>query len=73
MSKKELFDCSLKLLHETEKAYLVTEGLLDANEKLKTFWLPKSQVEVDAPEQGKVCVFTVPQWLIEEKGITIDE
>ena len=68
----ELIDVALKVLHETEKAYLVTEGLTDENGKEKTSWLPKSQLDVDI-EVGKTCTVTLPRWLFEEKGFTPDD
>lgn len=68
----ELIDVTLKVLHETEKAYLVTEGLTDKDGKEKTAWLPKSQVEGDI-EVSKTCTVTMPRWLFEEKGFTPDD
>jgi hypothetical protein len=72
---RELFDISLKVLQKTEKAVLVTEGLLDKDGKQINHWLPFSQIEPDKEdlETGKVCVITIPQWLIEEKGLTVDD
>lgn len=74
MPKKELFDVSLKVIQKTAKAVLVTEGLLDDKGKQINHWLPFSQIEPEpeAIEIGKVCEFTIPQWLIEEKGLTVD-
>ena len=76
MGKKELHDISLIFLHETDKALLVTDGLTDADGRQKKFWLPKSQVETETPiidmEPGKAYTFTLPTWLVEEKGLTID-
>jgi hypothetical protein len=46
----------LELIHQTEKAYLVSDG--DNN-----IWLPKSQVEYDGEE------FSIPEWLAIDKGL----
>lgn len=48
---------------ETAKAYGVTEGELDDDDKEVIIWLPKSYVDKD----GKT--FLVPEWLAIEKGL----
>lgn len=53
----ELYDFHAELKHETEMAYLVTDGDKD-------YWLPKSMTENNGDG-----TFTLPQWLAEEKGI----
>lgn len=62
MPRRELYDASFKLLHETDGAILVTE------DDEKKFWLPKSQIEFEKIETGLVEV-TMPLWLAKEKGI----
>lgn len=70
----ELVDVSLQILSETEKAYLVTEGLRKEN-KLIQHWVPKSAVDGEDLEDRypKVVVMTMPRWLFEEKGFTSDD
>lgn len=57
---KELVDLELTLMHETDKAYLVSDGS-------KQNWLPKSMVEMDSV--GTQKVFIMPEWLAIEKGL----
>lgn len=59
--KSDLIDITVQIHHETERAWLVSDG----GEKV---WIPKSQAEI-APE-GKVWVLTMPEWLAVEKGLT---
>lgn len=56
MPKPELIDVSVKLRHETDKAYLLFDGA-------KTEWVPKSQVEDNGDG-----TFTMPLWLAKDKG-----
>jgi hypothetical protein len=56
MPKSELFDLAAKLLHETEKGYLLDDGTVKE-------WVPKSMVEKN--DDG---TFTMPEWLAKEKG-----
>jgi len=75
VSRKELIEVSLIILHETEKAYQVTEGLTDKEGKEIKHWLPKSQCQVDEGTETsttKAVIFTIPRWLVEEKGFTSD-
>lgn len=70
---KELHDLSLQVIVVREKALLVTEGLLDKHGRQINHWLPRSQIQTDGePEEGKICTITVPQWLVEERGLTVD-
>ena len=68
---KELYELSLKVLVERPLAIMVTEGLTDGDGKQINHWLPKSQIQGDW-EVGKVCTLTVPAWLVEEKGLTVE-
>lgn len=72
-ASREKLPVSLKVITQSEKALLCTEGLKDGEGKLVSFWLPKSQIEYDEEmlEKGKVLEVSVPRWLCEEKGITI--
>ena len=56
MPKKELIDLAVQLRNETEKAYLLFDGVREA-------WVPKSQVELN--EDGTA---TMPEWLAMDKG-----
>ena len=53
---KELFDLAAELVHETEKAYYLDDGMNKA-------WVAKSLVERN--DDG---TFTMPEWLAMEKG-----
>lgn len=53
----KLFDFSATLKHETEGAFLVTDGDND-------YWLPKKLTENNGDG-----TFTLPEWLAVEKGI----
>lgn len=56
--RSDLVDVAGELRRETEKAFLIFDGL-------KEVWLPKSQVE-HSPQDG---TFTMPEWLAMEKGL----
>lgn len=57
MPDLRLFDFSAELKHETERAFLVTDGVDD-------YWLPKAMTENNGDG-----TFTLPEWLAIEKGI----
>jgi hypothetical protein len=57
MADPKLFDFAGTLKHETEKAFLVTDGTKD-------YWLPKGMTENNGDG-----TFTIPEWLAVEKGI----
>lgn len=57
MLDNKLVDLDLELRHETEKAYLVFNGV-------KSVWLPKSQCE-----NNYNGTFTMPKWLAVEKEL----
>lgn len=63
MSKSDLIDVSVKLHHETEKAWLVS----DDGDKDNAVWVPKSQAEIE-PKNG-VFILTLPEWLATDKGL----
>lgn len=54
---RELYDFAATLKHETDAAFLVTDGIKD-------YWLPKSMTENNGDG-----TFTLPEWLAVEKGI----
>jgi len=56
--RSDLIDIACELLHETDKAYLISE---DGGET--KIWVPKSMSEFD---HG---ILTLPEWLATEKGL----
>ena len=62
-----LNEYDVELVHETEKAWLLTQGLTDAEGKQIKFWVPKSVGELE--KDGKFYTLTVPiNWAI-DKGL----
>jgi hypothetical protein len=66
--KSNLIEITLELRHETEKAFLVTDGstIIKKGDTTPTelkVWIPKSQVE-----NNNDGTFTMPEWLALEKG-----
>ncbi len=64
MVNKEEVELELELVHQTDSAYLLSDG--DVEE-----WIPKSLVSSmeDGDEENMVIV-TMPEWLATEKGLT---
>lgn len=60
MSRKEIFEVTVKKVHETEKAWLVTDG---SNRD----WFPKSLYELDENRDGTFTL-TGPVFMLKEKG-----
>jgi len=60
-----MIDVCLEIHHETKAAFLVSE---DGNRK-SAVWIPKSQATPDKEDVGigDTVVFTMPEWLAEEK------
>ena len=58
-----LFDITLHLHAETEKAVLVSE----TGDSKDAIWVPKSQCEIEH-KKGNVVEVTLPEWLATEKG-----
>lgn len=67
MSRNELVDLTLAILHETDAAILVSD---DGTEK-KAVWVPKSQVEIERlkPSGSNEAIVTMPSWLAQSKGL----
>jgi hypothetical protein len=67
MPKKgdEIVDVQVELLHETDKAYLVT---IDGKTKV---WVAKSvcELEHDADPKLHLWTLTLPAWMAEERGL----
>lgn len=72
MGKKELVDISVMVRHETDSAYLLTDGRTEIKKgdevpsELRV-WVPKSQVEIEVLG-NKSAIATMPEWLAIEKG-----
>lgn len=63
--KSDLVDIdAVELRRETEKAYGLSQGELDENDREILAWVPKSKVEKN--DDG---TFTMPEWLAMEKGL----
>ena len=66
----DTIDVTLFLVHETERAYLVTEddpfGGVSAQQAW--MWIPKSQCERGEKRGAALYEFTMPEWLAIEKG-----
>jgi hypothetical protein len=62
--RSNLLDISVSVLIETEKAWLVTDGLPDDG-----VWIPKSQAEIEPSATGGIFTLTLPEWLAKEKGL----
>jgi hypothetical protein len=66
----EPIEVTAKVLQETDKALLVTEEVKDEKGRQVNHWLPKSQIDSQDWEIGKVHTITMPRWLFESKGFT---
>jgi hypothetical protein len=62
--KSNLVDIDVQVLHETEKAALVTVDVPDNG-----VWLPKSQIELSETGIGGIMTMTLPEWLALDKGL----
>ena len=60
----DLVDIDVQVLHETEKAALVTVDVPDNG-----VWLPKSQIELSETGIGGIMTMTLPEWLALDKGL----
>ena len=61
MGKKDSVTVTVKMKHETDKAYLVTDG---DNE----VWVPKSHGELELIS-GDTYELTLPEWIAEAKSL----
>ncbi len=64
MMKSNLVDLDVQVLHETEKAAMIT---LDIPEN--GVWLPKSQIELNETGVAGIMTVTLPEWLAQDKGL----
>lgn len=56
-------DVTVELKHETEKAWLVSDGGKEA------VWIAKSQGEIGKYSGKRTYTLTIPVWLAEDKGL----
>lgn len=63
----KLIDIACQIMAEREKAIAVADGTTHDDGKLKWFWLPRSQIEIEP--NGKSFIVTMPEWLAIEKGL----
>lgn len=71
MSRDRPIDIACKLVQEREKAIAIADGTMEQRadgERLKWFWLPRSQITIERDE-GDDIVVTMPEWLALEKGL----
>jgi hypothetical protein len=61
---RELIDIMVQKLHETDKAYLVTDSIPEQG-----VWIAKSQCELEESERKGLHILTLPEWLAQEKGL----
>lgn len=59
----DIVEVEVDVLHETEKAYLVTQGETFSSGEPINEWLPKSQCQWDGE------TMQLPEWLALEKGL----
>lgn len=64
MMRSNVIDITVQKLHETDKAVLVTDSILE-----KGVWLSKSLIEIEASATGGLYEVTLPEWLAQEKGL----
>lgn len=72
MSGGTIVEIACELRRETEKAYLLFDGTLEA-------WTPKAKrdgsvlVSLETDGRGKVVIAKMPEWLAREKGLFVDK
>lgn len=62
MNSSDTVELELDLKHETEDAYLVSDGDEDV-------WLPKSLVRSVDELEGDTVLITIPEWLAKDRGL----
>lgn len=62
--KSDLVDITVQLLHETDRAVLVTDSTPENG-----VWLPLSQIEIEPADTGGLHVVTLPEWLAMDRGL----
>lgn len=70
MSRSDKIEVNVVVVHETDRAYLVSDSDTDGSIE---HWLPKSQTEIEwtknRTKRGRIATVTIPGWLAEEKGL----
>lgn len=61
-SSNEKIEIAVVTLKETEKAYLFTDGDIEA-------WVPKSQVTVKVSQNSRPTLVEFPEWLAKKEGL----
>lgn len=61
---ENLADIDVQLLHETDRAYLVTDTTPENG-----VWVPKSQCELEESGVRGIYTLTLPEWLAVEKDL----
>lgn len=62
--KSDIIDIDVQVLHETEKAVLVTDSVPENG-----VWLPRSKIEIEPTGFGGIYTVTLPEWLALDKGL----
>lgn len=62
--KSDIIEITVHLLHETDRAVLVTDSTPENG-----VWLPLSQIEIMPADTGRLHVVTLPEWLAMERGL----
>ena len=68
MAKRELYDITVKLLHETHPESTDQGAILVTDDDETKVWLPKSQCEFEDHGDG-TCTVTAKEWLLKDKGL----
>lgn len=63
--KSDLIGMSVHVRHRTERAALVDP----VNSTREAAWVPLSQVELTANEDGETYWLDIPEWLAVDKGL----
>jgi hypothetical protein len=61
---REVVDITVKVLHRTARAVLVTDSTEEEG-----VWLPLSQMEIEPAPRAGYHIVTLPEWLAQEKGL----
>lgn len=62
--RSDVIDITVQLLHETDRAVLVTDSVPE-----KGVWLAKSMIEIEPSATGGLFTVTLPEWLALGKGL----
>lgn len=65
MSRSDLCDLNVVIVATTPRAAKLKTAFRDC----KPVWLPLSQIELAANEDGKTHTLTAPEWLLIENGL----